>query len=154
MRHLVQRFFSVVTARPLTPRDQAEVEGLLRPSERAIFWAQPTADQRHGLAGAHVVLRRMPGRRDLARAALLHDVGKRHVRLGVAGRVVAAVLGSVGVAPGRLAAYRDHGSIAADELEATGAEPVVVEFARHHHSRCPPTIDPADWELLQAADTA
>lgn len=154
LSHLVSRFFTVLFARPLGPRDQAEAEGLLRPEERRLFWSQPVADQRHGLDGARFVLAAQPGRRDLARAALLHDIGKRHAGLGVLGRVLAAVLQWAGAAPGRLATYRDHGPFGAEELDACGAEFLVVDFARHHHGARPDSIDAADWSLLQKADTA
>ena len=53
---------------------------------------------------------------------------------------------------GRLLAYRNHGELAAGELEAMGAEPLVVEFARHHHESRPMTIEINTWDLLQRAD--
>ena len=92
--HLARRFFGALRGHPLTPVEQAEVAGLLRPDERALFWGQQSADQRHELQAARAVLERAPGRHDLARAALLHDVGKGLVGLGIVGRVVAIPWGS------------------------------------------------------------
>ena len=48
--------------------------------------------------------------------------------------------------------YRDHGELAARELDQLGCETLVVEFARHHHGDRPETISPATWGLLQLAD--
>lgn len=155
LTHLVRRFFEVLGARPLSPAEQAEVSGWLRPVEIGMFWAQPVADQRHALEAARTVERLAPGRRDLARAALLHDVGKRHSRLGVFGRSLASGLELLGLpVRGRPARYLDHGPEGADELEALGAEPIVVAFARHHHGTPPAGADPSDWAVLAASDEA
>ncbi len=153
LRHLAARFFSVVRARPLGPREQAEAASLLRPGERRLFWDQPVADQRHALASARRALREAPGRRDLARAALLHDVGKRHARLGAIGRSLASAAALAGLPRrGRVAAYLDHGAVGAEELAAAGAEPIVVEFARWHHAARPAGFAEGEWALLQRAD--
>ncbi|MDP9493879.1 MAG: HDIG domain-containing protein [Actinomycetota bacterium] len=151
--HLTRRFFDVLRARPLLETEQAEVRNWLGEAERSIFFAQPDADQRHGLTAALTVMASGTDDRAAIRAALLHDVGKRYSRLGLFGRVLASVLILLRLPlRGRLLAYRDHGEIAALELEALGAEPLVVEFARHHHRRRPPTIEPGTWDLLRRAD--
>ena len=110
----------------------------LRDGEEPLFWGQQPLDQRHALACAEVVAAGRPGREDLIRAALLHDVGKRHAHLGIVGRVVASVLSIVRLpAPGRLRSYLDHGSLGASDLETAGSEGIVVGFARGHHGPCP-----------------
>lgn len=154
--HLVARFFDVLSARALRPAEQAEVAGWLRSDgERAMFWQQPRADQRHGLAAARHVAARAGDRPELVRAALLHDVGKRHARLGVIGRVVASLVRAFRLrAGGRIRSYIDHGALAAAELEAAGAEPLVVDYARHHHGARPASIPVDDWTLLGMADRA
>ena len=76
LTHLIRRFYGFVTARPLGPREQAEVVGLLTPEEAELFWSQHPADQRHAIEVAHRTLRSRPGSRTLARAGLLHDIGK------------------------------------------------------------------------------
>lgn len=151
--HLVRRFFGVLRAGPLGPAEQAEAAGLLRPAERDLFWAQCPADQRHGLECARSVLARCPDRLDLARAALLHDIGKRQAGLGVLGRSLATSLGFVRLpVRGRFAAYLGHGPAGAAELEAAGSEAIVVRYARYHHTRRPDDADAADWAELCRAD--
>jgi hypothetical protein len=101
------------------------------------------------------------------RAALLHDVGKYHARLGVIGRSVATVaahgLGRERVRGwasrdglrGRIGRYERHGEIGADELRAVGSpEPVAEWSALHHHpDRFPSAgIPPAELAVLDAAD--
>ncbi|MDP8959153.1 MAG: HD domain-containing protein, partial [Actinomycetota bacterium] len=153
--HLAHRLFQVAWARPLSPREQSEVGALLGPAEARLFWSQPTADQRHGLAAARAVLRQAPGRRDLACAALLHDVGKRRAALGPVGRSLASVMAKVGLpATGRWRHYLDHPALGAADLEQAQAQALVIQFARHHHNGRPEGIDKRDWELLQRADGA
>lgn len=151
--HLARRFFGSVRARPLGPGEQAEAAALLAGGEAHLFWRQGAPDQRHALACARAVLAGAPGRRDLARAALLHDVGKGAARLGSTGRVLATALAACHLpVRGRLAAYVAHGPGGATELAAAGADPLTVAYARHHHGARPPEIDPGDWERLAAAD--
>jgi putative nucleotidyltransferase with HDIG domain len=153
-RHLAARFFSVLGAPPLTDDERRRVEVLLRPAEVAPFFAQHDMDQRHALEAATRVAELLPGRTDLQRAALLHDIGKRHSGLGVLGRVLASVAAKVGVkVGGRFRAYLDHGPAAAEELAGLGAEPVVVTFARHHHGARPAGIAASDWHVLMEADS-
>lgn len=151
--HLVRRFFGVLRAAPLRPEEQAWVASLLRPAESALFWGQAPADQRHGFACGRTVRAAAPGRDDLTRAALLHDVGKRHAGLGALGRSLATALASLRLpARGRLAVYLAHAAAGAADLAAAGAEPVVVAFARHHHDSRPEDMAAADWDLLCRAD--
>lgn len=153
LRHLVVRFFDVLGAQPLSPREQTEAAALLGEQERSLFWAQPKADQRHGLEAARHVLAAAPGRRELARAALLHDIGKRHARLGVFRRSLASGLELLHVPVwGRFAEYLQHGPIGARELQSAGAERLVVAFADYHHGSRPDEIAEADWQLLLRAD--
>lgn len=152
--HLAARFVDFVTARPLTPEELKMVDGWLRTdAERSAFFSQPDPDQRHGLESARDVALRVPDRVDLVRAALLHDIGKRHSALGAIGRVVAtlALVLRLPLSP-RFALYRDHGSVGAAEL--ADAEPVVVAFARHHQGKRPPEVSPADWAVLAGSDRA
>jgi len=155
LAHLARRFAGAVRRGPLGPAEQAEASRLLRGEERKLFWRQAAADQRHALDCARALLDRAPGRFDLARAALLHDVGKGAARLGTPGRVLATGLSLLHLpTPGRLGVYVAHGPGGADELAALGAEPLVVTYARHHHAARPPSVPPEDWDLLGAADRA
>ncbi len=153
LTHLACRFFESLRARSLSPSEQAEVAPLLRDADASLFWRQSPADQRHALDCARFVLEEAPGRSDLARAALLHDVGKNRARLGVLGRTMASGLRLLHLpAGGRLRTYLEHGPIGAEELESGGAENLVVSFARHHHRSRPAGIEVADWDLLCRAD--
>lgn len=149
--HLAWRFLDVLTARPLDHSERKAVRGWLRESENGAFFSQSDADQRHGFDSALHVLAAAPGRTDLVRAALLHDIGKRHAHLGALGRVLASVAIRLRLPlPPRWALYRDHGRVGAAEL--AGAEPLVVAFLAAHHGQRPPTIDESDWLILTGAD--
>ena len=151
--HLAGRFLSVLLAKALQPPEVDEIRIWLSPGERAAFFAQPPYDQRHGLDSARFIAELGPQRRDLVRAALLHDIGKRHSQLGPIGRSLASAYAKFGgKASGRWVSYLQHGRAGGAELKALGSEPMVVEFAEHHHGLRPGSITQADWDLLQAAD--
>ena len=153
LSHLTRRFFDVLLARPLDPAETTAVENWLDEGEARLFFSQPEADQRHGYHAALVVL--ASGNLDgtVLKAALLHDVGKRHARLGVMARSLVSVLIRLRLplsARGRK--YRDHGEAAARELGELGCDDLIVDFARHHHERRPPGFPENVWDLLQRAD--
>jgi hypothetical protein len=150
-RHLIRRARGSIRPRPLSPREEAEVAGLLNDHLAALFWEQPVMDQRHAIDAARFVLARRPGARDIARAALLHDVGKRRARLGFIGRVAATLLALLRLpAPGRFGIYLDHARLGADDL--TGADELTVAYARHQDGDRPATIPTDAWALLKEAD--
>ncbi len=94
-----------------------------------------------------------PGHLELIRAALLHDIGKRHAEFGIVRRTIAGAANKLGVRlPGRYALYTAHGSLGANELEAAGASELVVAFTRHHHGERPSGFPGDEWRLLVAAD--
>jgi putative nucleotidyltransferase with HDIG domain len=119
----------------------------------SLFIQQNAADQRHALDAAAFVNAAAPHDRELRIAALMHDVGKRHARLGVLGRVGVSVAIKTGLPlKPRGQDYRDHGAIGAAELAAIGAPGIAVDFARSHHEERPDWIGAPAWELLVAAD--
>jgi putative nucleotidyltransferase with HDIG domain len=153
LTHLIRRFFGFLTARPLGPREQAEVAALLSPAEAELFWSQHPADQRHAIDVARRALRSRPGARTLARAGLLHDIGKSEVELGAIGRSLATVGDAAGIRlRGRFGRYRRHGELGAAVLESAGVEPLIVAFAREHPGPAPEGFDRADWAVLLDAD--
>ena len=154
LRHLAHRMASSVRAQPLTPREESEVAALLQSVSLArLFWDQPVIDQRHALESARAVLADRPGDRTLAAAALLHDIGKRHARLGIAGRVFATVLAMGHLpAPGRLGVYLDHARLGALDLEAAAAPSLIVAYARYQDDSRPDVITPQAWRALKRAD--
>ena len=150
--HLARRFFDVVSAQPLTSSEVEIVNERLRSELAEVFFAQSPADQRHGFHAAQIASVR-GGAPDTVVAALLHDIGKRHARLGAIGRSVASVLIVLHLPlTERMRAYRDHGLTGAVELARIGAPSLAIDFAMHHHGRKPPTIDHDMWDLLVEAD--
>jgi len=153
LSHLARRFFDVLLARPLDHAEATAVENWLDESESRLFFSQPEADQRHAYHAALVVLAAGNMGGTVLKAALLHDVGKRHARLGVVAMSLVSVLIRLGLpmsARGRQ--YRDHGEAAARELEELGCDDLIVAFARHHHDGRPPGFPEPVWDLLQRAD--
>lgn len=137
----------------LSPHEQQFVAGLLRPGEVTLFWDQPIADVRHAHDCAVHVHQQRPGRPDLVRAALLHDVAKQRARLGPIGRSVATILRYLGIrGSDRHDSYNRHADEGADLLAAAGAEAMVVTYTRHHHQERPDGFDAGDWALLVEAD--
>lgn len=129
------------------------MRSLLSGAEWDAFCQQPVADQRHGYSAGRAVEAALASSPSAVRAALLHDIGKRHARLGLAGRTLASVAIRIGLPLWEAArTYRDHGMIGAGELAAWGAEPLVVQFARSHHGARPPTIDAKLWQVLVQSD--
>ena len=150
--HLASRFFGAIRARDLA-RDQHEwLSELLSAPELELFMEQPVIDRRHGYESARTMSSSTEDR-DLVKAAALHDVGKRHARLGVLGRSIASVLIKLRMPLwGRFRMYRDHPSIGASDLGDVGSPAVVVSFAMTHHHARPADIDERTWRLLLAAD--
>jgi hypothetical protein len=151
--HLARRFLGTMRHRHLSPAEQTEVAHWLSGPALALFWAQAPSDRRHGLDCARLVTAASPGRPDLVRAALLHDIGKRRAGLGIIGRALASGLQMLHLpVRGRLASYLAHGPSGAEEVEGLGLEPVVAAYTRHHHQGRPPVIPADDWAVLSAAD--
>lgn len=125
----------------------------LTPELWALFTGQQIADQRHGLEAGLRVITAGVDDPDLIVAALVHDVGKSHSRIGVIRRSVATLLMYFRLPmTSRMRLYRDHGKLGAEDLEQAGAPQIAVLFARHHQYGRPPAIDATTWDLLRAAD--
>ena len=151
--HLVRRFFTVIAAKRPGPAAQGVLAELLSEDEARLFYLQQPADQAHAVRVADRVGSTRPGDRIAVRAALLHDVGKAHSRLGAFGRTVATVLAMTGRHPsGDMAAYLDHGRLGAEDLAVIGCDAFVVEFARRHPGPAPEGADTERWAALLVAD--
>ena len=151
--HLAGRFWEVFRSTPLRRAESSWVESRLSGPEWDAFRDQSAADQRHGYSAARAVEAALGAHPSAVRAGLLHDIGKRHARLGLVGRTLASVAIRVRAPLWNGARiYRDHGVIGSGELVAWGAERLVVEFARSHHGDRPSAIDPALWEVLVQSD--
>jgi putative nucleotidyltransferase with HDIG domain len=152
--HLARRFFEVATARPLDELERVVLAAwLTSTAETRLFFAQPVSDQRHAYRAASRMQHLVPDRLDLIRAALLHDVGKRHSGLGIIRRSFASASTKLRLPlGGRHATYIQHGPLGAEELQQLGCEPIVVDFAKWHHDDRPASISAEDWRLLETAD--
>jgi putative nucleotidyltransferase with HDIG domain len=151
--HLFRRFFDVAMARGLDAAERVEVVDCLTPDTAPTFFAQDDADQRHAFHAAQSVIASGVEEEGIVMAALMHDIGKRHARLGLVGRSLASILILLRLPlSGRMIAYRDHGLVGAHELAALSVPSLVVDFAMHHHGSRPPTIEPRVWDALVAAD--
>jgi hypothetical protein len=152
--HLAKRFFGSIDVHDLDATEIQVIRDLVSSREFALFMEQQPLDRRHGFESAQYAIG-AGATNDVVRAAALHDVAKRHARLGVVGRVIASVCIKLGIpVRGRVETYRRHGQIGAEELERAGSPPIVVEYTRSHHGVAPPGFDPAVWGLLSAADEA
>jgi putative nucleotidyltransferase with HDIG domain len=153
LAHLTARFFDVLTARPLDLVEKTTVETWLSPQLHQLFFEQSAPDQRHGYEAALSVISQGVNDEDVVVAALVHDVGKRHARLGVVGRSVASLLILARLPlTERMKTYRDHGIIGAKELADLGAPAVAIDFALHHHGERPHGFDARTWDALEKAD--
>ncbi len=87
-----KQFFRTLTAEPLSPNAQNQIEALLNPQEVELFNRYSHSDGRHAY---HVLCTLQLSdhlQTDLAKAALLHDIGKTCVHLSIWDRSI-AVLG-------------------------------------------------------------
>ncbi len=160
-RHLAARFVDYLTAKPLEPGERQWVSGWLEASTMELWERQSRADQRHALGVAQVVAE-STSRREVVGAALVHDVGKVASNLGVFGRVGATlavqVFGYERVAKQtkfrRWNQYLHHPEIGATLLEAHGAVPELVVWAREHQRQHPeaPCFSAEEVALLVEAD--
>jgi putative nucleotidyltransferase with HDIG domain len=151
MFHLVRRFFGFLTARPLTPIEQAFVRDSLTAELRRLFYEQRVEDQRHAIDVASLV----ESDPDLIEAALLHDIGKTRAHLGAIERSLATIWIATSLPIwGDWLLYREHGPIGAELLEAHGAGDLAVSFARYHPGEPPASCNRSRWIALENADHA
>lgn len=158
----VRQFRRAVGAAP-SAGQLTVIERYLSPAERRLFGALAPRDQHHSLETLRLLACHHPLTPTLARAALLHDIGKGYIRLhervifvllsAAAPRLLARLTGRE--RPGLLGALyrtRHHARAGAAMLAASGAEaPVVALVARHH---LPPAADAELRALIHADDRA
>lgn len=87
-----KQFFQTITANPLAPDAQNQIEALLTPKEFALFNCYTSSDGQHAYRVLCTLQQANHTHTDLLKAALLHDIGKTCVHLSVWDRIV-AVLG-------------------------------------------------------------
>ena len=167
VEHLARRFFWSLKSVEVDPVDLDWARSALSGPEFALFEKMRTHDQVHSIAVARDVAAELElsERSWVVAAALLHDVGKVESGVGVAGRVVAAVLepvmpdrfveklaGAPGWA-GRVGAHLRYTEMGAVLLGSVGSDPRVRAWAREHHlDRSRWTVPPVEGLALRAAD--
>jgi hypothetical protein len=148
--HLAGRFTRALWPGPARATDVDWVRSILSADAFAQFRRQPNHDQRHAIGVARDVQTRLAdtpfaGNDRWLAAALLHDVGKLDARLGVYGRVVATLAGSVaggGIADAwsakqgftrRVGLYLRHAELGADRIRIAGGPEEAAQWASAHH---------------------
>jgi putative nucleotidyltransferase with HDIG domain len=106
--------------------DVAWVNATLRENEYKLWKRMKSYDQRHSIEVARRFTEMHPAfTRDQVAAALLHDIGKAESDLGILGRVIATVVGSVGT---RFRLYHDHESIGLNLCREAGSSDETVRL--------------------------
>jgi hypothetical protein len=142
--HLVRRFVRALW--PGRPRaaDVAWVESMLTSEELSLWRGLPAHDRRYSIRVARRVEQLLCGTpfaddRRWPAVAVLHDIGKLDSALGVTGRALATVAGTVRPATrrsaGRFGRYLRHDEIGAELLRGAGAREEAARWAAAHHHR-------------------
>jgi hypothetical protein len=140
----LRQFLAAVRAR-VSADEIAVLEQHLGLSQRDLFWQMSPIDQRHCLDVFNTLLRQGHSDPDLLQAALLHDVGKRGIRLWhrVAGVLLEAfrpaLLEKLAVNRPQswlygLYIYQYHANLSVELTKRSGCSPSVVELIGGHHT--------------------
>ncbi len=173
-RHLSGRFFSALSPAGPAPADEFWALDQLLDGERALWLRMSGPDRRHAVGVARDSIRLLGPdhvRREVAAAALLHDVGKVESSFGTLARtgitIAALALGRprllrwADARSGkgrptrrtRVGLYLTHDRLGATLLEQAGSGKLTVSWAAEHH--LPPeqwTVDAVIGTALKAAD--
>lgn len=159
-----KQFFRALTAE-ITIDDEKYIMAHLNRKEQELFFKMSDLDQYHSLNVAYTIERLIIedklgiDREFLIRCALLHDVGKINVKLGLWGKVFTVLVTTF--APwladrlelkGNQAIYiyRNHAELGAQKLQKMGLFQEAKVIARHHS---PPRADDSrELKLLRIAD--
>ncbi len=171
--HRINQFVFAVTSRAI-PEDRAFVSDYLNLKEAALFNRLPDDIRKHSIVVAKRLIELSHDAppevdaRELARAGLLHDIGKGIVHLGIADRAVLVtarkwmrpfydLLADRGRSERaswlsrKFYVHREHGNIASELLRSSGTEEKVIGIIRAHDE--PPSGgDPVELVLLRKVD--
>ncbi len=153
--HLVRRFVGSLRPGGPSATEQAWVDTMLLPAERALWGRMSGPDRRHAAEVGRTVERALgqDAERPVVAAALLHDIGKIESGLRTYGRVIATLCGKVvGTEMAhtwrrqrgftrRVGLYLLHADLGADLLALAGSDPLTVAWTREHH------LPPEAWTV-------
>ena len=152
-----------LTAEPLPEAMRQQIESLLNPSQRKLFYRYQESDQWHAYRVFTTLQESGYRQPDLLAAALLHDIGKTKVRLSVWDRILIVVVERL--LPGQLYRWgegdlhswkrpfvvrRHHPQWGADMARAAGCSAQTIDLINRHQDPLPPDSQlPADLLLRQ-----
>lgn len=152
------------------PLDTTLAQHYLSPALFSLFQRMSRSDQQHHIRVLKRLLQRGQDHPDLIIAALLHDVGKTHVRLTMIDRIVTVLIKQFASehyqhwSQGQPTGWRRacvaaamHPQWGADMVALAGANPLAIELIHNHQT--PPAVNMSEplktlLHYLQAADDA
>ena len=156
------QFWKVLIARPLSKKAEAEVQVVLSNEQVKLFLRQSPAGQQHGYRVLQMLQASGHHDQELLTAALLHDVGKIHMKSNWWDRPVVVLMGAVfptkveewGKGDGSgwrrpFVIKAKHAEWGADFAEAAACTPLTVELIRHHQDPIEAKAVDRDSELLK-----
>jgi len=161
-KQFIERLHAVVPE-----RDLEAVRGVLSPEEYALFAGMPVGDQQHAICVWRALTWPEECPEALARAALLHDVGKVGGGLNLLVRSACVVLDALAHPTlRRLAAddpgsrrypfhvYLAHGALGAELCRQADSPKEVVALVHYHDAVDPPEMNATLREMLAALQRA
>jgi len=126
--HLGKRFFTSLVVRKLNDEEQQLVRSVLLVNELGLWMKSMKVDQRHSLVVLKRFLAIMPDAgRDAQAAALLHDIGKSLLQMGILSRVAATLIGP---RTQRFSQYHRHEQLGIELLEAASCSTITIGYLR------------------------
>lgn len=126
--HLGKRFFTSLIVRKLNDEEQQLVRSVLLDNEMGLWLKSMKVDKNHSLVVLKRFLAIMPSAgREAQAAALLHDIGKSQLQMGILSRVAATLIGP---RTQRFSQYHRHEEIGIDLLEAASCSTITIGYLR------------------------
>lgn len=155
------QFWKVIIARPISKEAEAEVQAVLSDEQMKLFLRQSPAGQQHGYRVMRRLLDNERQDQELLAAALLHDVGKLHMKSKWWDRPVVVLAQAIYPRGVEEWGKRDgsgwrrpfvikarHAEWGADYAAAAACTPLTVELIRRHQDPIHNKASDSDSELL------